>query len=400
MIFVRESPYSFWRFSLMPKKYLNKAAKPLCIPREVRYLRAIVLGIIEYLTLFMNKTLAVRLVSILFIASEKTNKEISIIVGCSLPTIRTLRRRMNTEEVSELMLIAKGSGRPPKASALTADKIAEKVLAGAYSCLRQIADMIEKCFSLKLSQVAITKILKLRNIRKLKSASLPAKADPTLQRSFYEDELFPLMKKSQQNECTLHFMDAAHFVMGCDFRGFFYGLGRRFVRTFSGRMRYNVLGSMEYGSKKVYTVTNDTYITSKQVCRLLVKIVKAYRGQNIYVVLDNTRYQRCAIVQKVAEKLKIKLVFLPPYSPNLNLIERFWKFVKGELRSKFYDNFSEFCGSIDSIIASSCGENKARVNTLIGEKVQLFDDLTKVSENFFEQSHLSQAHQENDSRAA
>ncbi|MCR5814511.1 MAG: transposase, partial [Desulfovibrio sp.] len=48
-----------------------------------------------------------------------------------------------------------------------------------------------------------------------------------------------------------------------------------------------------------------------------------------YVVLDNTRYQRCAIVQKVAEKLKIKLVFLPPYSPNLNLIERFWKFVKG-----------------------------------------------------------------------
>ena len=118
------------------------------------------------------------------------------------------------------------------------------------------------------------------------------------------------------------------------------------------------------------------------------------------MVLDNARYQRCAVVQKVARKLKIKLVFLPPYSPNLNLIERFWKFVKGELRSKFYDNFSEFCVSIDSIISSSCVENKARVNTLIGEKVQLFDDLTKVSENFFEQSHLSQAHQEKDSQAA
>ena len=383
----------------MPKNY-NKAPKPLCIPREVRYLRAIVLGIIAFLTLFMNKTLAVRLVNILFIASGKTNKEISIIVGCSLPTIRTLRLRMNAEEVSELMVIAKGSGRPPTASALTVDAIVENVLAGAYSCLRQIADMIEKCFSLKLSQTSIAKILKLRNIRKLKSASLPAKADPTLQRSFYENELFPLMKKSQQNECILHFMDAAHFVMGCDFRGFFYGLGRRFVRTFSGRMRYNVLGTMEYGSKKVYTVTNDTYITSKQVFRLLVKIFKAYPGQNIYVVLDNARYQRCAIVQKVARKLKIKLVFLLAYSPNLNLIERFWKFVKGELRSKFYDNFSEFCTSIDSIISSSCGENKARVNTLIGEKVQFFEDLTKVSKNFFEQSHLSQAHQEKESQAA
>ena len=399
MTFVRESPYSIWRFSLMAKKY-NKAPKPLCIPREIRYLRAIVLGIIAFLSLFMNKTLAVRLVNILLIASGKTNKEISIIVGCSLPTIRTLRQRMNVEEVSELMVLAKGSGRPAKASALTADAIAEKVLAGAYSCLRQIADMIEKCFSLKLSQTSIAKILKLRKIRKLKSASLPAKADPTLQRSFYEDELFPLMKKSQQNECILHFMDAAHFVMGCDFRGFFYGLGRRFVRTFSGRMRYNVLGAMEYGSKKVYTVTNDTYITSKQVCRLLVKIFKDYRGQDIYVVLDNARYQRCTIVQKVARKLKIKLVFLLAYSPNLNLIERFWKFVKGELRSKFYDNFSEFCTRIDSIISSSCGENKARVNTLIGEKVQFFDDLIKVNENFFEQSHISHVHQEKDSLAA
>ena len=147
-------------------------------------------------------------------------------------------------------------------------------------------------------------------------------------------------------------------------------------------------------------MTNDSYITSKQVCRLLVKIIKAYRGQDIYVVLDNARYQRCATVQKVAQKLKIKLVFLPPYSPNLNLIERLWKFVKGELRSKFYDNFSELCASIDSIISSSCVENMARVNTLIGEKVQLFDDLTRVSENFFEQSYLNQAHQGENSRAA
>ena len=125
------------------------------------------------------------------------------------------------------------------------------------------------------------------------------------------------MKKSQQNECILHFMDAAHFVMECDFRGLFYGLGRRFVRTFSGRMRYNVLGTMEYGSKKVYTVTNVTYITSKQVCRLLVKIFKAYPGQNLYVVLDNARYQRCAIVQKVARKLNIKLVFFLPTARTL-----------------------------------------------------------------------------------
>ena len=86
----------------------------------------------------------------------------------------------------------------------------------------------------------------------------------------------------------------------------------------------------------------------------------------------------------MAKQLNIKLIFIPPYSPNLNLIERFWKFVKGELRTKFYDDFSEFCTAIDGIIASSIGENKARVETLIGEKVQLFDNLEQISEHCFE----------------
>ena len=91
----------------------------------------------------------------------------------------------------------------------------------------------------------------------------------------------------------------------------------------------------------------------------------------------------------LAEQLKIELIFIPAYSPNLNLIERFWKFVKTELRTKFYDDFSEFCAAIDDIIASSVGENRARVETLIGEKVQLFDNLQQVSEHFFEQRRKS-----------
>jgi transposase len=78
------------------------------------------------------------------------------------------------------------------------------------------------------------------------------------------------------------------------------------------------------------------------------------------------------------------LQFIPPYSPNLNLIERVWKFVKGELRSKYYDDFSEFQRKINSIIDSTSKENLPKMKKLIGEKVQLFDDMKPITENTFE----------------
>jgi transposase len=79
---------------------------------------------------------------------------------------------------------------------------------------------------------------------------------------------------------------------------------------------------------ELLTITNETYITSEEVCALLWKIAVAHIDQVITVILDNARYQRCAKVQYCARTLGIELLFLPPYSPNFNLIERLWGFVK------------------------------------------------------------------------
>lgn len=209
----------------------------------------------------------------------------------------------------------------------------------------------------------------------MKCGSLPAKADVTAQRKFYDDILHPLMDQALKGEVALLFLDASHFVMGCDFLGYFYGKTRKFIRTWSGRKRYNVLGAIDFISKKVHTVTNESYITATEVCEMLEKLYSQYNGTEIHIVLDNARYQKCKIVQETAAKLDIHLEYIPPYSPNLNLIERLWKFVKGELRTKYYDNFDIFCDKINSIIDSTAQNNKSKVESLIGEKVQLFDDV-------------------------
>ena len=171
--------------------------------------------------------------------------------------------------------------------------------------------------------------------------------------------------------------------MGCDFLGYIYGKARRLVQIFSGRKRYNVLGAMDYATKQVLTVTNDSYITATQVCQMLEKITITYAGKTVHVVLDNARYQKYRMVIERSEQLGIVLDYIPPYSPNLNLIERFWKFVKGELRSKYYDDFSKFQESIAGIIETSRKENKDKISRLIGMKVQLFRELHLVCKNTF-----------------
>ncbi len=191
------------------------------------------------------------------------------------------------------------------------------------------------------------------------------------------------MDKAEQSEVVLLFMDASHFVMGCDFLGCIYGKVRRFVLTFSGRKRYNVLGAIDYVTKKVLTITNESYITATEVCAMLRRISAEYAGKAVHLVLDNARYQKCAPVMELAAELGIALEYIPPYSPNLNLIERLWRFVKGELRSKYYDDFSIFRQKIDSILESTATKNRDSVSKLIGQKVQLFDGMCPVCKNTF-----------------
>lgn len=101
-------------------------------------------------------------------------------------------------------------------------------------------------------------------------------------------------------------------------------------------------------------VTNDTYITATTVCELLRPLVAQHLGVPITLVLDNARYQKCRIVEEWAASLQIELLYLPAYSPKLNLIERLWKFVKKTcLYSKYYAHFANFKQAISDCLAQT-----------------------------------------------
>ena len=208
----------------------------------------------------------------------------------------------------------------------------------------------------------------------MKTGSIPCKADPVAQKEFRETILEPAISAAKNGEVEFYFVDAAHFVMGA-FLGCLWSKFRVFIRTPSGRKRYNVLGAYNAISGAMVTVTNTTYINSSSVMELLGKLRLLHPGRKIKIVLDNAAYQRNWLVRWYAALLDIELIFLPSYSPNLNLIERYWKFLKKKcLYNQFYDDFESFCKAIDEGMEKGSNEYKNELETLMTLKFQSFEN--------------------------
>ena len=150
---------------------------------------------------------------------------------------------------------------------------------------------------------------------------------------------------------------------------------RLFVPTGSGRQRLNVLGAVGYGTAKMLTVINRGSIGAEQVCELLCQIKRRCR-KPVTVVLDNASYHRAKVVRQYAKTLGIELLFLPPYSPNLNLIERVWKLVKKlALTSRTLSDFDAFAESITQTVEQLETEHRKELLTLLTPNFQDLHDV-------------------------
>lgn len=151
---------------------------------------------------------------------------------------------------------------------------------------------------------------------------------------------------------------------------------RLFVKSGAGRQRFNVLGALNAVTHELVTVTNDTYINAQSVCDLLYKLAALGLTIPITLVLDNARYQKCALVVELAQSLNIELLYLTTYSPNLNLIERLWKFVKKQcLYSVYYPDFDSFKFAISSCLAQSPTTHKTALDSLLTLRFQSFKNV-------------------------
>jgi transposase len=266
--------------------------------------------------------------------------------------------------------------RPTSELAFHQETLEAALKADLPRTINEAAERIEQLTGIRRSPTQVRQFVKGLGMKRLKVGQIPAKADPGQQQVFLNAELQPRLEEARRGERHVFFVDAAHFVLQ-PFLGFVWCFARVFIQAPSGRQRFNVLAALHAISLQVVTVTNESYINAESVVTLLRQLAAMFSDLPITLVLDNARYQHCRLIIELAAELGIELLFLPAYSPNLNLIERLWKFVKKEcLYSKYYKTFADFKTAISNCLVDTQSKHKPALTSLLTLNFQTFENAT------------------------
>ena len=146
--------------------------------------------------------------------------------------------------------------------------------------------------------------------------------------------------------------------------------GTKEISSNTGRRRLNIIGAINPVTMKPTILLEEENCNADSIVRLLEAIKKQYdQAETICLILDNARYQKGIIAQSKAKELGIDLVFLTPYSPNLNLIERLWKFFKKKvMKNKYYEDFKTFKTAIQKFFFENFDQYHNQLLTLLNFK--------------------------------
>jgi transposase len=313
-----------------------------------------------------------------------THERIAVLAGCSRSTVQ---RALSDYLAGGLQALLQAPTKPPTGE-LDAhrDSLAEAFAKQPPRSVKHACHIIEERTGVRRGETQVRHFLRRLGLKPLKVAVIPVPPKSTLeehvkaQKEFRENKLEPRLEEARQGKRRVLFVDAAHFVHAT-LVGTLWCLMRVCVRAASGRKRFNVLGALDAVTHELISVTNHSYINAHSVCDLLRAVAAvATPGVPVTLVLDNARYQKCALVDDLAVQLGIELLYLPSYSPNLNLIERLWKFVKGEcLRTKHYDNYEQFHAAIKQCLNDLPTKHKAEMASLLTHDFQTFENVSLLA---------------------
>jgi transposase len=308
------------------------------------------------------------------------HQRIAELAGVSL---RTAQRYLDEYLEGGLTLLRRCKWRGPKTVLLQHERSVEEYFwEHPPRSAKEAAQVIFVQTGVRRGLTQVRAFLKTHlGLRYRKVAAIPVPPGKTIeehaqeQAHFLEQELEPALAQARAGREAVFFVDAAHFVWA-PFLGCLWCLARLFVRAATGRKRYNVLGAVNAVTHQVTRVSNEGYVTAQTVCTLLRTLASSGLRVPITLVLDNARYQRCELVQALARELGIRLLFLPSYSPNLNLIERLWRFVrKQSLNSTWFDSFEQFQAAIDDCLNKMATDHKEEATSLFVHQFQRFEDV-------------------------
>ena len=256
-------------------------------------------------------------------------------------TIRTYRNTYLSHG-AESLLSDNNKGTTSYLTAVQLDALEKHVTNNVYTDSKGIVVWIGNNFGICYSCSGIHALLSRLGFVYKKPVLTPCKANIKKQEEFVEH--YKALKENLKEQDQIYFMDGVHPQHNTIASYGWIKKGQtKHLKTNNGRKRTNINGALNLSTKELVYV-EDERINSQTMIALLTLILDKQKEGKIYIILDNAGYYHSIVVKEfLKENPRIVLKFLPPYSPNLNIIERLWKILKKKVvYNKFYPKFDDF----------------------------------------------------------
>lgn len=322
-------------------------------------------NLLSELRLERNRRFADRIRVILLLDQGKIASQIAEFLFLDEGSVRNYKRRYEEGGIEELVndnYIGRSSFLNEEQKKVLVIELESQV----YPTTQSIIGFVKKKFGVTYTVGGMTCLLHQLGFSYKKPKGVPGKLDPEQQKKFI----------NQYNAVKAHgpvyFGDSTHPMLNPVLSSGWIKKGEDFeVKTNSGRQRVNINGAIEINSLDVISRSCET-VNSKSICELL----RAIRSRNpeerhLYFVLDNAAYNRSKEVKRLARELGIKVLYLPPYSPNLNPIERLWKFMKKKIMAnQYFPDLETFRREV-MLFMRGIRKYKDELSTLITDNFQI-----------------------------
>lgn len=210
-----------------------------------------------------------------------------------------------------------------------------------HQTVKEVVLYVSKTYSKNYSIEGMTHLLHRLGFVYKKTKQIPGKVDLKKQELFKQE--YQQLKKAKKPEDKIYFVDATHPQHNnMPFYGWIYKGDTKTIKANTGRKRLNLNGALNLENLDI-TVLSEETIDTYSMMRLVLKLEEKQKAGKVYLVVDNASYNHSYGLQLFLEDHpRTHLKYLPPYSPNLNIIERLWRFLHQKHRDKYFEKFKDF----------------------------------------------------------
>jgi transposase len=293
-----------------------------------------------------------RLSAVLWIDAGRTREEVAQLVGVSTRQVGQWLRIFRNKGLEQLCTLHY-KGDPGRLRPAQVEQLKHQIAQGGFHNAEQVRTWIEETFGVSYSATGVKDLLYRIGASYHKVSGFFWKADVEEQKKFVRK--YRRHKREAGPKTRRYFVDACHPVWGVDLLYSCWLLvGQRYyVGVGNGRKRLNILGAycpddQDYVDLRL---TKEN-ITGEQFVKLLEKMLAKHPDTEKFLLyLDNARYYSKPVVKEwLAQHPQFRLVFLPAYSPNLNLIERLWKFLRKKALNRWHKTFEEMQAAVAAVL--------------------------------------------------